>query len=212
MTEKQISLTFIRTCILFTVLASVIYPLNYYLDFTKRIDLILVLLFTFCISVSSAGIYHFLGIYKKHPFQKAGFWLTIFAALIYSLAGTVKIATQWPLEAILIQGDQSFTYALNSRVFMAMDYLWKVVFGSGIILMATTSFNHPRTGRIIPVIGIITGLGMVVVNTISFPDPPEAMNLTAMGPAVTLWHLLMAVIMLVSTSWIQENTDVSRAG
>lgn len=206
MTEKQISLKFIQIGIVFTLLASVIYPIYYYIDLPKKLELLFVLIFACSIALSSTGIYHFIALNKKLPALQAGLIFSLLAALVFAIAGAVRIALQWPLENILVQGDQSFIYALSSRVFLGIEFLWKILFGLGIIFLALPSFNHPKIGKILPLIGIIFGILIIVINWFSFPEMPENENLTGMGPAASLWHLLVVIIIMLSQGWIREKS------
>lgn len=135
-----------------------------------------------------------------------GLRLCILAAAFFGLAASVEVSVKWPLEGILVQGDQSFTYALVNRVFIGLELIWKVMFGSGIILMAIPSIGHPKLGFILPVLGIIIGMFILAVNFQSFPETPETAEITGMGPAISLWHFLIALVMLLSSSWIRENS------
>ena len=207
MTENQITRSFINIGIVSTIIASILYALYYYLNLSPLLDLVFAMLFALTISLSSNGIYHFIRIHTNRPCLQVGLKLSILAGLVFALTAAVRISLQWPLEGILVQGDQSFTYCLSSRVFMGLEFVWKLLFALGIILLALPAFNHPKLGKILPILGILFGLMIVIVNFISFPERPESVNLTGMGPAAGLWHLLVSIFIILSPSWIKSNTQ-----
>lgn len=184
-----------------SVLAAITYPLYYYWEPGIKIELAIMLLFSLSIAVSSFGIYNFLKLHKKKPCLELGLKLSILAGLLFAIAGSIKLALSTPLEGILIQGDQTLLYTLTDRVFLSLSFLWKMLFGLGIIFLAIPALSHPRTGKIIPAIGVFTGLLMLGVNFYTFPYAPEDMNLVAMGPMVPVWHLLLAIIISLSGNW-----------
>ncbi|MCF8381357.1 MAG: hypothetical protein K9H49_17420 [Bacteroidales bacterium] len=204
MSEKNLQSAYIKMGIIMSIIAAITYPLHYYWNPEIKIELAIVLLFSLSIAISSVGIYHFLSLHTKRPCLEIGLKLNVLAALIFAIAGSVKLAMETPLEGILIQGNQSLLYALTDRIFMSLSFLWKMLFGFGLILLAVPAFSHPRTGKIIPSLGVLFGLSMLAVNFYSFPFAPEEINMVALGPLVPLWHLLVALIILLSGNWVRE--------
>ncbi|MCK4920561.1 MAG: hypothetical protein KAS71_05910 [Bacteroidales bacterium] len=133
------------------------------------------------------------------------------AALVFAIAGSVKLALGTPLEGILIQGDQTLVYTLTNRTVMGISFLWKMLFGLGIIFLAIPGFNHPKTGKIIPSLGILFGLAIVIINFQAFPHEPEQVDLLGIGPFAPVWHLLMAIIIALSGNWVNGKlSDLSK--
>lgn len=190
--------------IITSILAAITYPLYYYSDFGIKIELLIILLFSISIALSGIGIYNFLSLHKKRPCLEMGLRLNVMAALVFAIAGSVKIALKIPLEGILVQGDQTLIYTLTGRTVLGILFLWKVLFGLGIVFMAIPGFTHPKTGKIIPSLGILFGLMIIILNFQAFLQSPEQMNLMGVGPFIPAWHLLVAILIALSGNWVNE--------
>lgn len=201
MSEKNLKSMYIKAGIVMSILAAITYPLYYYWKPGIKIELIIMLLFSLSFAISNVGIYNFLKLHEKRPCLELGFKLSIMSALVFAMAGSIKLSMETPLEGILVQGDQSLLYASLDRIFLSLSFLWKMLFGLGLILFAIPGFSHPKLGKIIPSLGVILGLVMLVINFYSFPYSPEEMNIIALGPLVPVWHLLVAIIILLSGNW-----------
>lgn len=201
MTEKNLKSMYIKAGIVMTILAAITYPLYYYWKPGIKIELVVMLIFSISLAISNVGIYNFLKLHEKRPCLELGYKLGIISALVFAMAGTLKLSIETPLEGILVQGDQSFINASIDRIFMSFSFLWKMLFGLGLVLLAITGFSHPRLGKIIPAIGVFLGLLTLVLNIYSFPYSPEEINLVGLGPLVPVWHLLVALIILLAGNW-----------
>ena len=208
MQENKTSAKFIKIGIIFTVLAAISYPILYYVDLGLKLELLLMLLFAFSIALSAAGIYHFLALNKKSPCLELGIRLNILAALVFAISGSVAISLQSPLEGILVQGDQSFTYALSERILMGLNFTWKMLFGLGLIFLGKASIGHPKTGKILPILGILIGLLILIVNFYAFPIEPKNAGLIGMGALLPIWHVLLTLIMALSGNWVNDRVSV----
>ena len=209
MQENKTSAKFIKIGIIFTLLSAISYPVLHYVAMGFKVELLLILIFAFSIAMSATGIYHFLALNKKSPCLELGVRLNILAALVFAIAGSIGISLHSPLEGILVQGDQSFTYALAERILMGLGFTWKMLFGLGLIFLGKASINHPKTGKILPLLGILFGLFILVVNFIAFPIEPENAGMVSMGPFVPIWHVLLTVIMVLSGKWINDRTSAT---
>lgn len=208
MQENNTSARFIKIGIIFTVLATISYPLRHFVDMGLKVELLLILIFAFSIALSATGIYHFLALNKKSPCLELGIRLNILAALVFAIFGSVAISLQSPLEGILVQGDQSFTYALSERILMGLNFTWKVLFGLGLIFLGKASIGHPKTGKILPILGILIGLFILIVNFYAFPIEPKKAGLIGMGALLPIWHVLLTLIIALSGFWIKDRTSV----
>ena len=207
MQENKTSAKFIKIGIIFTLLSAITYPVLYYIPMEFSVELLLTLIFAFSIALSATGIYHFLALNKKSPCLELGIRLNILAALVFALSGSIGLSLHSPLEGILVQGNQSFTYALTERILMGFNFTWKMLFGLGLIFLGTASISHPKTGKILALLGILFGLFILVVNFLSFPIEPKNAGMVGMGPLVPIWHILLTVIIALSGKWISDRTS-----
>lgn len=195
---------FIPAGIIFSFIASIIFPLDYFVDFEIKTELVLLLVFALSIGLSSLGIYYFLELNKKSKVLKIALKLSILSGLVYAISGSVRLGLETPLENILVQGDQSFIYALSARIGTSISFIWKMLFGLGLIFFSLSSFNHPRSGKILSLTGAIMGISILIINFIAFPESVKSLDINGIGPLLPFWNFLAGIIMLLSGKWINN--------
>lgn len=185
------------------ILTSLIYPFIYYIDFPIKINLIIGMFFALSTGMVSYGIFQFAKLHKDCICLQIGMVTGIMAALIFALKTSVEMALQTPLEGVLVQGDQSFVYALNGRIQFGIWFLWDVLIAFSIFAFSVAFTRQPKPGKVIFIIGFFFALIILSFSIYAFPEVPEKINLTGMGPFLPVWHLIVSIFMLISLKWVK---------
>ncbi|MBE0653463.1 MAG: hypothetical protein IH594_06675 [Bacteroidales bacterium] len=131
------------------ILATLLYPFIYYIDFPIKINLIIGMFFALSTGMASYGIFQFARLHKDCICLQIGMVTGIMAALLFALKTSVETALQTPLEGVLVQGDQSFVYALNGRIQFGIRFLWDVLIAFSIFTFSIAFTRQPRPGKVI---------------------------------------------------------------
>jgi len=189
------------------ILSSMVYPIIYYIKISPRIDLLIGLIFGFCIAITTVGIYQFIRIHHNCMCLQIGGITGILAGFTYILNVTVFQSLHTPLEGILVQGDQSFIYSLTSRIHMGLSLSWEILIACSIFALGVAFFRQPKPGKIIFILGIIEGLIILLFNFYAFPEIPESETFAGLGPFLPIWHLVVSILILSSLKWIKEKSN-----
>ena len=79
---------------------------------------------------------------------------------------------------------------------MGMDVAWEIFIGTYLILFGLSTQKVPSLKWWGIVFGFF-GLGLVILNVITFPEPPVESNLFDLGPFVGLGLLCLSIWMLI---------------
>ena len=71
-------------------------------------------------------------------------------------------------------------------------------------MLAVNMLRHPRFGQIVGTAGIFIGAALLGFNLATFPVPPAEAGSIDLGPALGLWGLAVAVMMVRSIRWVKE--------
>ena len=71
-------------------------------------------------------------------------------------------------------------------------------------LFLANMLKHPRFGRVIGLVGIVTGAALLGFNLSTFPHPPAEAGSLDLGPVLGLWGLVVTIMMARSIGWLKD--------
>jgi hypothetical protein len=156
------------------------------------------------LSIACVGLYHLLKAERRAvSLQIAAASAALAGALITAML-LVQVAMRTDGHA-QIAGD---VWLKLRRVDLGLDVAWDVYIVVATVLFSLGMLRHPRFGRVLGGIGLLLGMGLGVLNMVTFPTPPANANLVDLGPFCALWYLVVSVQMLRSVAWARAKGAV----
>ncbi|MGE0352161.1 MAG: hypothetical protein AB7I33_04355 [Gemmatimonadales bacterium] len=93
---------------------------------------------------------------------------------------------------------------------LGIDVTFDIFYCIGVIILAAAMFRHRDFGRLIGILGIVSGAGLLILNLASFPYVPAESGLVDLGPVTGVWWLLVIVQMFRSRR--RQPPEVAVAG
>ncbi len=150
------------------------------------------------LTIASIGLREFLNLFRPRLTADLGAIFNALAAalltamLLVQFAVGIKTADEPPREAV--------------AVWLGLDMAWDVYLGLGTLFFAINALGHPRLGRIVGALGLVSASGLLALNLYSFPTPPAGAGLPDFGPVTGGWYLLVSLLLLRSRRWVDEAT------
>lgn len=101
-------------------------------------------------------------------------------------------------ETVLESTQAAWRMALHSAnaLQLGVDMAWDFFVLPGLILLGIAVMRHPRFGHWFGWPAVVIGLSGIVLNSWTFPDPPDSSGLLDVGPVVGLWFTVMTIQMV----------------
>ncbi len=205
MKDAFYKLKWIRTGSVSGIIAAGLYPLILYVKLPEIIALGFNFAFGLSLALCTYSIYLFSDMNRKSVINDVAAATGIFAAFIFILSSAVNLSLLSPLEGVLVQGNQEFTYTLTSRIHRGMDFLWNILFASSLFLYSLNVYSHPKLGKAITFLGILIALIISGLYLYFFPYSPQSQGLPATSSLTPVWHFVVSLLMIFSGKWISEN-------
>lgn len=82
-------------------------------------------------------------------------------------------------------------FRMVNEVQLGIDLCFDIFYCAGMILLSVAMYRHPHFGRLIGILGVLAGAGLLVLNLATFPRPPAESGLVDLGPATGVWWVLV---------------------
>jgi hypothetical protein len=209
--EKRIYITWIRIGIYAGLAVSVIYPLMIFAPLPNKLTVVLASLFGPLLLVASLGMYFFLKAHRKTVTGQLAVISNIIASAMVSLMLIVQLSVNMSMDKLMDSAGEGISEATKKwiwqvvdKVQLGMDVSWDIFIAIGTILFGVTMIKHPRFGKIFGSLGFLIGHFLLIFNLSTFPTPPGDAGLIDLGPAVGLWYLAAALLVLRSLNWFDR--------
>jgi hypothetical protein len=80
-----------------------------------------------------------------------------------------------------------------NAVQLGIDLAWDLFISAGTVLFSLSMWRHKGFGKLLPFLGMTSGLLLFVVNLAYFPQPPGDAGSVDLGPFVALWYLVLTL-------------------
>lgn len=200
--NNQLTLNWIKIGIVTGLIVSIIYPL---LQFVSNflIGIILTILMGTLLSLSSAGLYYFIAVYKRTITIKIALVANIIAGTLLVQMFLVQLAIKSSKPDSIIESNKWIWNSMN-HIHYGLDVAWDVYIFLGTLLFAISAFNHPKLGKLFSIIGVVVSILMIVTNIYSFPFPPASAGSFDFGPVIGLWYFAVTIKIIFSYKWVKQ--------
>ena len=182
-----------------------------FLPFPDMLSRLLVFAFGPLIVVSFLGLYRFLADHKDRIPLHIAF---VFGAIAGTLLTTMLIIqignNMVRAELLAAAGSEAAKESIElswdavNRVQYLLDVVWDIFITISLMLFAYALIHHPRFGKIWGISGILISCALLVLNFLSFPEPPAESGSVDLGPLTALW--MFAVY--IRLAFIKQNPQV----
>jgi len=214
--EKTINRAWIRIGIYAGLAVSVIYPLMIFAPLPKKLTIVLASLFGPLLMLASLGLYYFLKAHRKTVTGQLAVLSNIIASAMVSLMLIVQLSVNLSMAGLMDSAGEGVSEATRKwiwqvidKVQLGMDVSWDIFIAIGTILFGVAMMKHPRFGKIFGLIGFLIGHFLLIFNLSTFPTPPGDAGLIDLGPAVGLWYLAAAILVLRSLKWFDQQLSAT---
>ena len=119
----------------------------------------------------------------------------IFLVIAFALFTTMLVVQQagyslYESNKELITNAKEIFNIINS-VQLGMDISFDIFYCLGILLFSLSFIRLKKMGLVIGIVGLITSVGLLTFNMISFPHPPKNFGLIDLGPLTIIWWVLI---------------------
>lgn len=155
------------------------------------------------LSLSFLGLYRFFQLHKQTIAIQASCLFGVIAGTIVNMMLVVQSATRLavPSEAREALG---LAWEGLDRVQLGLDVSWDIYLSAATILLGVAMTSHPRFGRTWGAITIAVGAALLILNMLTFPEPPASAGSIDLGPLTGIWYLFIAVRVLTSLRWVEQ--------
>lgn len=205
--EKQRIITWINIGIICGLIVSFIYPSLQFIS-NLHLGVVLAVSMGLLLSLASAGLYHFIIIYKKTITAKIALVANIIAGAILIQMFLVQLAIASSKPDSISESSKWIWNSVN-HVHYGLDVAWDVYIFIGTLLFAISAFKHPKLGKIFSIVGILISLAMISSNIATFPINPGSEGLIDFGPLIGLWYLAVTLKIIFSRKWIYDQLEIA---
>jgi hypothetical protein len=117
-----------------------------------------------------------------------------FLIVAFAILTTMLVVQQSGIEIFntLKENDNvDVTFKLTNSVHKGMDIAFDIFYSLGILFFSLSFLKLKKLGFIIGLVGVASSLGLLVLNLISFPNPPKSAGLMDLGPITIIWWVLI---------------------
>jgi hypothetical protein len=197
----------IKTGIICGFLTMLIYPSMLFLDIPIQFTLILACSFGILLMIASVGLYHFIALNRKTVSLQLGVLFNIIGCTVVVMMFTIQlgmVSVKQNTDPGLQKDTVNYILHFINTIQLSLDVVWDIFLSLGTILLAFNMLSHPKLGKIIGLIGILIGIGLLVLNISTFPIPPAEAGLFDLGPAAALWYLAVTIMIVTGMKWVRE--------
>jgi hypothetical protein len=160
------------------------------------------------LSVAFVGYYYF---FRAHRLSPALQIATVFGVIAGSIVNRM----------IVVQGALFITFPAAAResmgaawdgfniVQLGLDVSWDIYISLATVLLAVAMWGHPRFHKILALVTGLLGAGVLVLNLLAYPIPPDSAGSFDLGPVVGVWYLVLSLRILGSRQWLAERLAAS---
>jgi hypothetical protein len=149
------------------------------------------------LGLASVGLYFFLKLDKERITNTIAAVSNIIAGALITTMLLVQLAILQSKPGSISESQAQLWSSVN-HIHYGLDVAWDVYIFVGTFLFAITMFKHPQFGKLYSGLGIVISISMIILNAISFPEPPAGAGSIDMGPFVGLWYLAVTIKILFS--------------
>ncbi|MBD3180581.1 MAG: hypothetical protein GF417_13945 [Candidatus Latescibacteria bacterium] len=194
--EEQL-LNWIKIGIVSGLATSVIYPSLIFVPLPSLIQVFFIMAFGPALSLASAGIYFYLKLDTDRITNRIALVANIIAGTMISTMLLVQSAIRHSKPDLVSETQKWVWYSVN-HVHYGLDVAWDLYIFLGTLFFAIAMFNHPKLGKLFSVTGIALSIVMIILNAMSFPEPPAGSGLFDLGPFIGLWYLAVTIRILTT--------------
>jgi hypothetical protein len=202
-TNNSITRQWIKLGVVCGLIVSFIYPALNFIPFPEVVQVFLIMIFGPLLAFSSAGLYHFISLYKKSLSVTAALVSNIIAGVLITTMLLVQVAIRSSRPEVIHEASGWIWKSIN-QVHLGLDVAWDVYIFFGTVLFAISMFRHPKLGKILSITGITVSIIMIILNAVSFPVPPADAGLIDLGPLIGLWYLAVTLFIIFNFKWVDE--------
>jgi len=169
--------------------------------------------------ITMIGLYHVLKAHRTTLPLQLGTVFTIIGGAIMNVVAVVQNSIYASMQTYFSEAPDDAAResirlvwrGLNS-IHLGLDVSFDMFILSGILLISTAMFSHPRFGRIFGVTGIVLAAATLAINLYAFPTPPGSSAGTGvdLGPLIGIWTLIVSIQMLRSLNWFEQVSSRDR--
>jgi hypothetical protein len=155
-----------------------------------------------------------LGLYKRTLSLIIGCASNVVAGVMVSSMLIVQLAINAGIKNLTVdpaagvtEGSIDALWRGLTLVHLGLDIVWDAYLCLGTLLVAWNMRHHPRFGWIFAAPGMAIASALMVLNIHTFPTPPGEAGLVDLGPVVGLWYLVVAIHVLRSLRWVDEQLE-----
>jgi hypothetical protein len=182
-----------------------------FLPFPDMLSRLLIFAFGPLLIVSFLGLYRFLADYKDRIALHIAFVFGVIAGTLLTTMLIIQIGNNMVRSELLAAAGgeaakESITLSWDAvnRVQYLLDVVWDVFITVSLMLFGYALFHHPRFGKIWGISGILISCALLVLNFLSFPEPPAEAGSVDLGPLTALWMFAL----YVRLAFIKQNRQV----
>jgi hypothetical protein len=215
--EKKLYRIWVRIGIYAGLAVSAVYPLMIFAPLPQKLTVIFASLFGPLLMLASLGLYYFLRAYRKTITAQLAVLSNIAASVLVTLMLIVQLSVNLSMDKLMASAGNDISeqamrwiWQVVDKIQLGIDVSWDIFIAIGTILFGVAMMKHPRFGKIFGLLGFFVGHFMLVLNLATFPKPPGDAGLVDLGPAVGLWYLAAALLILRSLKWFDERLSEPR--
>jgi hypothetical protein len=137
--------------------------------------------------------------------NRISFILAVIAFAIVAEMITVQLAVRLGVEEYLLKetADRNLlgtVMKVTRLVDMGLDVTWDIFIGASLMVMAFPMAKHSRLKLWWAAPSFMLGAALIILNTITFPFPPDSRGLFDIGPLIGLYIIALSIRLLSITS------------
>jgi hypothetical protein len=206
------TLSWARTGTGFGFLAVVAYALIAAASLPLAAALVLACVFGPSLAVASMGLYRILRLQTRTVSLDLGLASNVAAGVAVTLMLFAQLGLKEWFDSDVLGGSFDVPRVVLDAdletakgIYLGLDVAWDLFLALGTVLLAWNMRRHVRFGRVFAWSGLAIASALLVVNLLTFPEPPGDAGLVDLGPLIGLWYLAVTIKMVKSLHWVRES-------
>jgi hypothetical protein len=185
------------------VVGTLCYVVGGFLPRSDNLAYALVMLWPLLSIVFAYGLFRLIGASKESVSNHLAFvfaclaFATVASMISVQLAVRIGIAEYAGAGAPADAGLYATILKSTRLVDHGIDVAWDFLIGTSLIFLAFALGGHPRFGKIWGAVSGLSGAGLIALNAVTFPWPPDTAGLFDLGPFIGAFIIAIGIRMVV---------------
>lgn len=183
--------------------------------FSPAISFLLAMAWPILSIIFAFSAYKYISIQYQSISNQLAFLFTVIAFILVSIMISIQLVVRAGMEGSLnissgVERDTLMFISNSLRwIDLGVDLAWDLFLGVALLLLAIALKGHQKFGIWWSIPLALLALVLVVINLVTFPNPPDSMGLFDVGPIIAVFIIVIAIRIIYLGNKLKNDSNLS---